>query len=80
MYMGAWTLAQALANGLASVAGGFTHDIVLAVSASESIAYAAVFFIEAAGLIAPLALLQRLSVAKFRQEALQSSATRYQSD
>ena len=80
MYMGAWTLAQALANGSASVAGGFTHDIVLAVSASESIAYAAVFFIEAAGLIAPLALLQRLSVAKFRQEALQSSATRYQSD
>ena len=80
MYMGAWTLAQALANGLASLVGGFTHDIVLVVSASESIAYAAVFFIEAAGLIATLALLQRLSVAKFRQEALQSSATWYQSD
>ncbi|KPK90531.1 MAG: hypothetical protein AMJ88_15865, partial [Anaerolineae bacterium SM23_ 63] len=47
IYMGAWTLAQAMANGLASVGGGLVHDVVLLISNSEAVAYASIFFIEA---------------------------------
>jgi BCD family chlorophyll transporter-like MFS transporter len=74
MYMGAWTLAQALANGLASIGGGAIHDVALLISSSEPIAYAAVFLTEATGLIGTFFLLQRLSLAEFRKEALPSDA------
>jgi BCD family chlorophyll transporter-like MFS transporter len=74
MYMGAWTLAQALANGLASIGGGAIHDVALLISSSEPIAYAAVFLTETMGLIGTFVLLQRLSLAEFRKEALPSYA------
>ncbi|HEY43070.1 MAG TPA: BCD family MFS transporter [Anaerolineae bacterium] len=75
IYMGAWTLAQAMANGLASVGGGLVHDVVLLISNSEAVAYASIFFLEAFGLIVTFALLQRLSVAQFHQEALSTPLT-----
>jgi len=75
MYMGAWTLAQAVANGIASVGGGLVHDITLLFSNSEAVAYASIFFLEAVGLLLTFTLLQRLSVAQFHQEALSTSPT-----
>jgi BCD family chlorophyll transporter-like MFS transporter len=74
MYMGTWTLAQALANGLASIGGGAIHDVALLISSSEPIAYAAVFLTETTGLIGTFVLLQRLSLVEFRKEALPSYA------
>jgi BCD family chlorophyll transporter-like MFS transporter len=68
--MGAWTLSQAIANGVASVSGGYLHDLALAISGLETIAYAAVFFIEAIGLAITFALLKQLSIKKFQQENL----------
>jgi len=68
LFMGAWTLAQALANGLASVGGGILHDVGLILWGSEAGAYALVFLVEAGGLAGILALLLRLDVAKFRTE------------
>ena len=75
MYMGAWTLAQAVANGIASVGGGLVHDIALLFSNSEAVAYASIFFLEAVGLLLTFMLLQRLSVTQFHQEALSTSPT-----
>jgi BCD family chlorophyll transporter-like MFS transporter len=68
VFMGAWTLAQALANGLASVGGGLVHDWALRVFASEPAAYATVFLIEAGGLIATTALLVAVSPSEFRAQ------------
>lgn len=67
-YMGAWTLSQALANGLASIGGGFLHDLGLAVLGTEPSAYGLVFLIEAAGLLTTLALLRSLSTQRFQGE------------
>ncbi len=68
LFMGAWTLAQALANGLASVGGGILHDAGLALFASEAGAYALVFGVEAAGSLAIIALLVQVDVRRFRTE------------
>jgi BCD family chlorophyll transporter-like MFS transporter len=68
-FMGAWTLSQALANGLASVGGGFLHDLGLLTFGVEAGAYGLVFAVEAVGLLITLALLRSLSVAHFRREA-----------
>jgi BCD family chlorophyll transporter-like MFS transporter len=73
IYMGAWTLSQALANGLASFGGGVIHDTVHGMFGSEPIAYAAVFLVEALGLIITFILLTRLSLKEFRHEALSST-------
>jgi BCD family chlorophyll transporter-like MFS transporter len=69
VFMGAWTLAQALANGLASVGGGLAHDWALRIFASEPAAYAAVFLLEAGGLIATTVLLAGVSTEEFRAQA-----------
>lgn len=69
LYMGFWTLCQAIANGLATVGGGVLHDAALAHLGSEPAAYAAVFAVEAGGLALTLLLLARISVASFRGEA-----------
>lgn len=68
LFMGAWTLAQALANGLASVGGGILHDAGLALFASEAGAYALVFGVEAVGSLAIIALLIQVDVGRFRTE------------
>lgn len=68
LFMGTWTLAQALANGLASVGGGIVHDAGLALWGSEAGAYASVFLVEAGGLLGVLVLLLGLDVARFQKE------------
>lgn len=74
LFMGAWTLAQALANGSASVGGGLIHDLVLSISGVEGVAYGAVFGVEAAGLMLTLLLLQRLDLSNFRRELSRGSS------
>lgn len=68
LFMGAWTLAQALANGLGSVGGGALHDLGLTLFGSEAGAYALVFGVEALGSLAILGLLFRVDVRRFRSE------------
>jgi len=69
LYMGAWTLAQALGNGVASVGGGWLFDLARAQSGSEAFGYGAVFAVEAFGLLAAIALLTRVHPSSFRREA-----------
>jgi BCD family chlorophyll transporter-like MFS transporter len=73
LFMGAWTLAQALANGLASVGGGILHDVGLGLWGSEAGAYALVFLVETGGLLGIIALLLQVDVAKFRAEVAKLS-------
>jgi len=73
LFMGAWTLAQALANGLASVGGGILHDAGLALLGAEAGAYALVFLVEAGGLLGIIVLLLQVDVAKFRTEVAKLS-------
>ena len=68
LYMGAWTLAQAVANGLATAGGGLLYGRALAMVGTVHGAYAAVFALEAAGLALTLALLPRIDIAAFRRE------------
>lgn len=65
IFMGAWTLAQAVANGVASVGGGYLYDVGLRFFGSASTAYAAVFLLEAAGLLGTIAVLAAVSPREF---------------
>ena len=69
LFIGAWTLLQALARGPASFAGGALHSAALKLGAATSQAYAAVFLVEAAGLVISLLLLRRVNVEEFQVEA-----------
>jgi len=73
LFMGAWTLAQALANGLASVGGGILHDVGLRLWGSEAGAYALVFLVEAGGSLGIIALLLQVNVTRFRTEVAKLS-------
>ena len=66
IFMGAWTLAQAVANGVASVGGGYVHDVALRALGSEPSAYAAVFILEAVGLVGTILVLSAVSPHEFR--------------
>lgn len=73
LYMGAWTLAQALANGTASITGGWLHDATLAISGAEPVAYASVFIMESLGLLLAIGLLARVQTPAFRREVLHAA-------
>lgn len=63
LYMGTWTLAQALANGVATAGGGLLQSAAFRVLGSPHGSYAAVFAAEAAGLLLTLVLLRRVNQA-----------------
>lgn len=73
LFMGAWTLAQALANGLASVGGGLLHDLGLVLFGSEAGGYALVFLVEAVGSAGMIALLLRVDIMQFQTEVAKLS-------
>jgi BCD family chlorophyll transporter-like MFS transporter len=68
LFVGAWTLAQALAKFGSSVLSGTIHNLVLATGAGSHVAYAAIFGIEAVGMLLVTALLIRVNVLTFRRE------------
>jgi BCD family chlorophyll transporter-like MFS transporter len=64
-YLGLWTVAQLVFRGLGIFLGGFVRDVALVVSGSEPVAYAVVFLLEAAGLLACAWVLLRVDVPGF---------------
>ena len=75
LFMGAWSLAQALARGLSGVFGGVARDAALALGMSLPVSFAAVFALEAVGLLATLGILRGVSVREFRGRALELEHT-----
>jgi BCD family chlorophyll transporter-like MFS transporter len=68
LFVGAWTLAQALAKFGSSVLSGTIHNAVLSAGGESSVAYAVIFGIEAAGLLLSTWLLLHVNVLAFRRE------------
>jgi MFS transporter, BCD family, chlorophyll transporter len=72
VFVGAWGVADALARLVGTLLSGVVRDTVLLFSASKPAAYVAVFGLQALAMLASLALLPRISVARFRDEAAPS--------
>ena len=75
LFMGAWTVSHALADGIATAGGGILHDLALRVTSTE-IAYASVFAAEAIGLALCIPLLRRIDVDTFAKDVAAESARR----
>lgn len=58
--MGAWTLAHAMADGLATAGGGAAYDVARLLTGGSASGFAVVFAMEGLGLLALLPLLGRL--------------------
>ena len=68
LFVGAWTLAQALAKFGSSVLSGTIHNLVVASGGGTHMAYAVIFGIEALGLLLVTGLLLHINVLAFRRE------------
>lgn len=67
LFMGAWTVAHALAEGLATASGGVIYELVAKVTSISS-GYATIFVIQGVGLALCLPLLKRVSLTEFREQ------------
>lgn len=68
-FMGAWTVAHALADGASTAGGGIIYTAVRALTGSPATGYAAIFAIEAIGLACCLPLLRNVDPDRFVEEA-----------
>ncbi len=66
LFVGAWTLLQALAKGPTAIAGGAIQSALVALGGSPAQAYAGVFILEAVGLVLGLVFLGQVAVESFR--------------
>lgn len=73
-FLGAWGLAQAMARGLATVAGGVVLDIGRALFQQPMLAYGLVFLCQAMGMLLAVWFLSRVDVQEFRTSAQQAIA------
>ncbi|MCG8347433.1 MAG: BCD family MFS transporter [Chloroflexales bacterium] len=75
-YLGLWSVAQLVFRGVGISLGGALRDGVLLLSDSHAVAYAAVFLLEAIGLLCCVALLRNIDIAGFaRREEPAPAAT-----
>lgn len=70
LFVGAWTLIQALAKGPASLASGGLFNLFLFLGADAPQAYGAVFTIEALGVFLSIFFLARVAVRDFQKEVV----------
>ena len=68
LFVGAWTLVQALAKGPALITSGGLQSAFLAAGALPGQAYGAIFALEAAGLLLAILMLHRVGVRRFQHE------------
>ena len=66
LFVGAWTLIQALAKGPTAIVGGVLQSALVAFGGTPAQAYAGVFTLEAVGLTISLLLLRQVTVERFR--------------
>ena len=74
LFVGAWTLASAMARGPASIAGGAVHNAMWALGSEAALAYAAVFVVAALGMALAVWLLNQVGLPRFRREVADLSA------
>lgn len=76
-FIGAWGLAQAVAQGMASVAGGGLLSLGKTISGSETVAqlvpaYGLVFAAQAVGMLVAIALVSKVNIQAFQLDAKQA--------
>ena len=79
-FIGAWGLAQAMSRGLATILGGAILNVGKMSFSLPVLAYAMVFVIQALGFILAIALLGRVNIKEFRENAKAAIAQIMQSD
>lgn len=76
LFMGAWTVSHALADGLATAGGGVIQQVAQSLTTTVGAAYAAVFALQSVGLLLCTPLLRRVDVQGFAKEIASASAHR----
>lgn len=66
LFVGTWTLVQAVAKGPAAIAGGALQTTLMGSGATAAQAYAGVFFFEGLGIVISIFFLSRVGVRAFR--------------
>ncbi len=79
-FIGAWGLAQAMAQALGNVGGGALLDVGRHLFGTPLFAYSFVFACEVVAMLVAVALLKQVNVQEFRTRAEQAIATMMQSD
>ncbi len=69
LYMGAWGVANFLAQSMGTVAGALMRDIAFYLTGNVALGYMTVFALEIGGLIVALMLFRTISVENFQREA-----------
>jgi len=70
LFVGAWTLVQALAKGPASLASGGLYSLFVGLGAPASQGYGGVFALEALGVLLSILFLRQVAIKDFRQEVV----------
>lgn len=68
LFVGAWTLVQAMAKGPAAIAGGALQSLFEWLGTNSAQAYGAVFAVEGFGILLSILFLTRVGVLAFRRE------------
>jgi BCD family chlorophyll transporter-like MFS transporter len=68
-FIGAWGLAQAMSRGLATVLGGAVLNFGKVIFPLPVFAYGVVFILQAIGLLVAIALLSRVNIREFQDNA-----------
>ncbi|MGK7945425.1 MAG: BCD family MFS transporter [Microcystaceae cyanobacterium] len=68
-FIGAWGLAQSIARGTATVLGGTVLNIGKNIFDAPVLAYSLVFFLQGIGMLGAVALLTRVNVKEFKENA-----------
>ena len=84
-FIGAWGLAQAVAQGIASLVGGGLLTLGKAIAGIETptqlvMAYGLVFFAQAIGMLVAIALVSRVNIQSFQLDAKQAINAAIESD
>ena len=69
LYIGAWGVANFVAQSLGTVGGALMRDIAYHLTGNVSLGYMIVFALEIAGLVAALLLFRTISVENFQRDA-----------
>ena len=70
LFVGAWTLVQALAKGPASLASGGLYNLIVGLGASASQGYGGIFALEALGVLLSIIFLRQVAVKDFQREVV----------
>jgi BCD family chlorophyll transporter-like MFS transporter len=71
-YLALWSVVQLVARGAGIAAGGIVRDLALAFTDQFSVAYAALFVVEALGILMSTLLLRRVDIEGFAARYAQS--------